>query len=233
MLVLERVFTVHVLYSLTPFEREVWENNYLRDNVQSLHTCPSYEWLHKIEWLQKIVAVINSIILPKYTTAVPLKFTINDSDGINAYALPYSTIVINRGLIQFIKPTWDELAFVIAHESAHILKLHSIDRPVVHYIRKRMPIDPINKATLSFIMSPFINHYIEFDADEFATRYLRLCGLDPRSGISLLSKLKQKNLICWNSLIQSTHPSISRRIERITNQIPLLDTHLFRFNQKV
>ena len=55
----------------------------------------------------------------------PIKITVINSKIINAYALPGGNIVVYKGIINKIK-TADELAALLAHESTHVNKRHSL-----------------------------------------------------------------------------------------------------------
>ena len=205
------------LFRLTPLERKNWEDNYIAAEIKGIHLSPVHESI------EKIVAVINRIILPRYCTAVPVKFLVDDNMEKNAFALPYSTVVINRGFIELVQPTWDELAFVIAHESAHIFRLHTVDRPLIDLFHRGLFVDPVNRAAFTVATRRFVSCFVEYDADESAARYLRHCGFDPTAGQRLISKLQQNGVGFWNNLIQGTHPSTSSRINRLRRLTPYLD----------
>jgi Zn-dependent protease with chaperone function len=204
-------------FSLTPLERKKWEQKYISESVSSIHDSPLGTSI------KNIVDVINKLIQPRYRTAVPLQFLIADDPQVNACALPYSTIVINRGLIEVIKPTWDELAFVIAHEASHIFRLHTVDRVFIDILRQVLPLDTIHMAALTVASRRFVNYFVEYDADQNAAIYMRRCGFDASAGQRLLSKLKRDGLGFWNSLIQGTHPRIDDRIKRLQKLLPFLD----------
>ena len=54
---------------------------------------------------------------------LPWTFVVIDTDGINAFATPGGYIFLTKGLISILS-TEDELAFVIGHEIAHVIKKH-------------------------------------------------------------------------------------------------------------
>ena len=54
---------------------------------------------------------------------LPWTFAVIDTDGINAFAAPGGYIFLTKGLISILS-TEDELAAVIGHEIAHVVKKH-------------------------------------------------------------------------------------------------------------
>jgi predicted Zn-dependent protease len=127
-------------------------------------------------------------------------FDVIDDDEKNAFSLPGGFIYIHRGLLDILESD-DEVAFVLAHEVAHIVARHSIKKlqAAMGYNLLMIATIPAEKSPqfhqgLSFALAQIMVAYSridEFDADELATKYAQLAGYDPLAGITVAEKLYQ------------------------------------------
>lgn len=160
-------------------------------------------------------------------------FYVIEDKELNAFSLPGGYIYVYRGLVDILDD--DELAFVIAHEIAHIVSRHSIKK-----LQAAMGMNLLLLATsgansdvdfqqgLSFALAQLFVAYSredELKADELAAKYLKNAGFDPKLGVSALNKIyrenKKKSLRPYPYF--RTHPYTAQRIRHIkeTLGIPL------------
>lgn len=96
----------------------------------------------------------------------------------NAFALNTGTIVLTTGLIDEIR-SHSELAFVIAHELAHLILNHESGSTLASEI----------------LMEPLSRNKLleqELSADKLAIKLLEQSSFDTSSAISLMSRLEEK-----------------------------------------
>jgi Zn-dependent protease with chaperone function len=119
----------------------------------------------------------------------------------NAFARGSSTIVITAGLLAAIDSE-DELAFVLAHEVAHLMK---------HQKRTaQYSLLPPRSRPQSLLE-------LEFDADLFAVRIMERAGLSVGAAASILERNGRFGAE-FGAPLSSTHPSLLARLERLKTQ---------------
>jgi hypothetical protein len=78
------------------------------------------------EAVHRYVTLVGTLLVKKSTRpALPFKFIVLDTDGVNAFAAPGGFIHITRGALGLISSE-AELAGVLAHEIAHVTEKHTI-----------------------------------------------------------------------------------------------------------
>ena len=130
---------------------------------------------------------------------LPWTFAVIDTDGINAFAAPGGYIFLTKGLISILS-TEDELAAVIGHEIAHVVKKHHFN-----VIKKQKLIEfgteAISSAADSSIASKLSNMMgqimargldkeSEYEADIDGMVISARSGYDASSLMSVLEKLQ-------------------------------------------
>jgi len=143
---------------------------------------------------------------------------------LNAIALPGGFVFIAAPLMQGIAEDDDALAFLLAHEFAHIIKGHA-GRRFINALVLRLasrhgvrggPVGQALAALLGKGLEQGYSRHQEMEADRFAVRLTRSAGFDPRGGIRLMERLGrgrpgQKE---WGAYL-STHPTLEARIAEI------------------
>jgi len=108
----------------------------------------------------------------------------------NAFALPGGEIFVTQGLLSFAQSE-AELAFVIAHEMAHIDLRHCVRR--YQYQLKLQSISLGALGTLTDLARvPFeisYSKYQEMEADAEAVRIVSDTGYDPHAGVALMLRM--------------------------------------------
>jgi predicted Zn-dependent protease len=140
---------------------------------------------------------------------------------LNACALPYKTIVTSQLLVEFCRDRRDQMAFVVAHEAAHIHLGHARERNLANALLTVAPLaNPILGVGLRMLFDRAYTREQEFAADAWAVRICARAGYEPSASIALLTRLSQgeapTNLV---SKMLSTHPPLAERVKFLNNAI--------------
>jgi len=147
---------------------------------------------------------------------LPWSFGVIDSTAINAFAAPGGYILLTSALIQILE-TEDELAAVLAHEIAHVIRKH-------HYrvIRKQQMLEfgmnaveiegaeNANKlsAMVAQILARGLDKSAEYEADRDGMVYAARAGYDSSAMLRIMEKLSTAApKDDATQLLLSTHPS--------------------------
>jgi len=177
-------------------------------------------------------------------------FGVVDSSAVNAFAGPGGYILITSAALQLLE-TEDELAAVLAHEVAHVIRKH-------HYrvVRKQKMLEfgaaavKIEDASgMSEKMSQMVGQILargldqksEFEADRDGMVYAARAGYDASALIRVLEKLSamSKNDKAAELLL-STHPSsdarriaLARQVNQEIEKMAVLSQSADRYRQYV
>ena len=144
----------------------------------------------------------------------------------NAFALPGGFIFVSRSLVELCNRDRDELAFILGHEMAHIIRGHAIKRIVspsaVNVASHAVPVRGqlsawLRKAGIQFLESAY-SQEMEFQADKLGVRLADAAGYNPNASIKLLGRLKELNLSeskFTTGNYFSSHPAFEMRISNI------------------
>ena len=170
-------------------------------------------------------------ITAKLTTRVKNKhrsfnvLLVNQSEH-NAFALPGGFIVITIPMVEMCQKDPDELAFILAHEMAHVILRHAIGRIVssttfaaaskVAYARGPF-VGWLRQAGMEYLQNSYSQRQ-EIDADTLAVRLTNAAGFDPAAGSRLFTRLSEQ--IRPDSQFKlaryfSSHPPFEVRIQNI------------------
>jgi len=155
-----------------------------------------------------------------------------EKEQLNAFSIPGGYVYIYKDLLDVLDD--NELAFVLAHEIAHIVSRHHIKKlqaamgyNLAMIASAAAPSSSGFSNGLSFALAQILMGYSredELNADELAVKYCKLANFDPKAGITLQNKLyeKGKKEIRLLSYFK-THPYSSERIRHIkkTLRLPL------------
>lgn len=156
-------------------------------------------------------------------------FKVLDSDDVNAFALPGGFIYVFRGLTDKMQ-TDDELAGILGHEIAHVVKRHSVNQ-----LEKNMGITILATILLSktengmtaepAILSTIAAGYSrsdESEADKLGFEETLAAGYNPYSMLVGLMKL---NTLSPNEKTDlfSDHPSTLKRITKMKEHLHTLN----------
>ncbi len=148
--------------------------------------------------------------------------TVANAKTVNAFAMPGGYIVILRGLIDFAESA-DEVAAVLAHEMAHVVRRH----PIRGMIRN-VGYSPVGDALFGgswaggageMLIASSYGREAETEADALGTAYLRAAGLRNDGNIAFFHRLKKKYGDMPRALaLLSSHPLTDDRIAALRAQ---------------
>lgn len=164
---------------------------------------------------------------------VEYRFTVLDSDVINAFAAPGGFIYITTGLLATAGDE-AEVACVLSHEVGHVVGRHS-----VRQMQQTLGVQVVAQLVLGedsdawsqvaglgaglFTMKNSRDH--EFAADEFGVKYAVAAGYDPAGMVRFFQALVEQygagaeGVAGW----MSTHPNTNERIDEAREEIELYD----------
>lgn len=144
----------------------------------------------------------------------------------NAFALPGGFIFVTQSLIDLCRNNQDEVAFILGHEMAHVIRGHAMDRIVSHsainiasrVTSVRGPLSGwLKRVGVQFLESAY-SRDMEREADRLGVRLVVAAGYDPKGGAKLFARLAE--LHSHGDPINlgkyfSSHPSFEARIQNI------------------
>jgi beta-barrel assembly-enhancing protease len=153
------------------------------------------------------------------TTKIEVLIVVNKE--VNAFALPGNTIIIYTGLIEFCDNP-EELASVLAHETAHIENNHitkklskEIGISILIEISGGNASSGIIKEVLKTLSSTAFDRRMEEMADTAAVRYMAGAKINPTHFADLLFRLSKKSDLADHFEWISTHPGSRERTAEI------------------
>ena len=162
-------------------------------------------------------------IIPLARTDFDVPYTVKviDSKEVNAFALPGGPIYFYRGLIELAESD-DEIASVLGHEAAHIVKRHSAKQ--ISDAQMKGLLASLALGGQSSLVQTLASIGLqleqlrysrddETESDENGFRYLVAAGYNPDAMASFFRKMAQKSGGRGPEWL-SSHPVTSRRIER-------------------
>eukprot|EP00887_Chlorella_sp_A99_P005887 scaffold1.g5887.t1 len=156
------------------------------------------------------------------------EFAVIRSKQVNAFVVPGGKVVVYTGLLQLIRNE-DELASVLAHETAHVVARHAAERItqmgaievariLAHWVFG-MPIPSGPLATLFFLPN---SRKQETEADVIGLQLMAHACYAPEGMLTMFQKMgkveQQEGGYIPNFL--RTHPNSSDRLETIRKMLP-------------
>ena len=151
-------------------------------------------------------------------------------DEPNAFALPGGFIFVTQSLVELCRYDQDEIACILGHEMAHIIRGHAMNRIVsnsaIAVASRATPIRGIlsgwlRKVGVQFLESAYSKD-MESEADLLGIRLVAAAGYEPGACIELFSRLAKlkspPNEFDLGSYF-SSHPPFKVRIENIKRQL--------------
>ncbi|MEM6615151.1 MAG: M48 family metalloprotease [Pseudomonadota bacterium] len=156
----------------------------------------------------RVSGLIQSIVnrLESQTDAPGFRYrvTILNSPSVNAFALPGGYIYVTRGLLA-IANTEAELAAVLAHEMAHVLARHAIERERATRLtlaQSRTLAGLVRSAEASEAVLANAQGYLarfsrqqEFEADGIGLKLAASADYDPMASVAVISSMAAQNAI--------------------------------------
>jgi beta-barrel assembly-enhancing protease len=211
-------------------EREVsMGRNIHRKIAQEFKLSQNPYDLERLELItQKLLQVVDREELAYYFYIIE-----EDDRGkneINAFSLPGGYCYIFKDLLDLLDD--DELAFVLAHEMAHVVSRHHVKRlqaamgyNLLVVASTQAQAEPGFTQGVSFALAQIMvahSREDELNADELAVKYTKAAGFNPAAGISLLEKIHDESRKKISPLSYfRTHPYQAQRVRRIKEVLRL------------
>ncbi len=148
----------------------------------------------------------------------------------NAFALPGGFIFITTPLVELCGEDRDELAFILGHEMAHVIRGHAMKRIIsdsaINIASRAVPIRGqlsswLRKVGIQFLENAY-SQELETEADKLGVRLSDAAGYNPNASMQLLQRLAKNNLSESQSELGSyfsSHPPFEVRIRNISKML--------------
>ena len=157
---------------------------------------------------------------------LPFSFHITAEREPKALALPGGPIFISWPLLDICQGERDEIAFVLGHEMAHIVRRHTLDRIVKDAALSLLLRQSSSRNAAAAWLSKAGQQLLgcayskdeEFEADAFAVALVETAGGDVLAGESLLEKLAQRTSeesVGIAGDYFATHPPLAERVANL------------------
>ena len=179
---------------------------------------------------------------------LPWTFSVIDTETINAFALPGGSILVSSGLLKRLGSE-SELAGVLAHEIAHVVKKHQISAiqsaargNLAKSIGTEVVSDRIGSrgGVAGQMFKPFalnlvadlikdgfflrpLDRGLEYEADQLAVVIATRSGYDPYGLVGALQMLAQYKGDADAASLFSTHPAPSERLAELEKFAPSME----------
>jgi beta-barrel assembly-enhancing protease len=150
---------------------------------------------------------------------------VTHADIPNAMALPGGFIFLSDSLVKFCEGEPDELAFVIGHEMAHVVRGHARERVVNQAAVRAASVVTARAGPLGAwlqhnglnILTSAHSRDCELEADELGLRLATAAGQEAGGAIALLQRIDRLGQDAGMlGPYFSSHPPASERIARLT-----------------
>jgi len=211
--------------------------------------------LHHDASLQRYVNRVGKwVALHSDRADLPWTFSVIDTETINAFALPGGSIIVSSGLLKRLGSE-SELAGVLAHEIAHVVKRHQLkaiqsgmqadfwknvgtsvaaDRvkigggavgSTVGNMAKPYILDAAGNLIKDGFFLRPLDRGLETEADQLAIVLATRAGYDPYGLVGALQMLAQYKGGGDQASVFSTHPSAADRIADLEKFVPTMEPY--------
>jgi len=152
----------------------------------------------------------------------------------NAFALPGGFIFITRSLVELCGGESDEVAFILGHEMAHVIRGHAMNRIISNSaISTAARMTPargvlagwVKKMGIQFLESAY-SQDLESEADKLGVRLAAAAKYDPQAATRLLGRLAELSRPPQELHLGqyfSSHPAYKTRIQTINTLLSKLN----------
>ena len=164
---------------------------------------------------------------------LPWRFGVIQSDGINAFAAPGGYVVITLGLYSLLENE-AQLAAVLAHEIAHVVRKHhlkALQKTMKREFWSDLTIEVVDdekdQEKLRELVNAGVQLYAtgldrkyEYDADRRGVVLAARAGYDPYAFLDVLTTIDSINPAAEElSVLMKTHPPTTERLEQLASQM--------------
>jgi Zn-dependent protease with chaperone function len=162
---------------------------------------------------------------------LPFSFLVTAEDDPLALALPGGPVFISWPLLELCRGERDEIAFILGHEMAHIVRRHTLDRVVKDAALSLLQQKALGRHAVSSwlgmagrqLLGSAFSRESEFEADIFAAALVRTAGGDELAGERFLGRLAQSDSGHGISIAGdyfATHPPLRDRVANLRAKRP-------------
>lgn len=206
--------------------------------------------LHPDAGLQRYVNRVGKwLALHSERADLPWSFGVIDSGSINAFAMPGGNVLVSSGLIKRLASE-SELAAVLAHEIAHVVKKHqlaaiqsSLNSDAWAGIGKDVAGEAIGRrggdafglksaaanmgvdAVKNGVFLRPLDRGMEYEADRMGVVIATRSGYDPYGMAGVLQMLAMEKGDGSGASIFDTHPAASERMGELERVLPALERY--------
>jgi beta-barrel assembly-enhancing protease len=178
--------------------------------------------------VHRYVTLVGAVLAEKSTrSALPWRFIVLDTDGVNAFAAPGGYIHITRGALGLAKSE-AELAGVLAHEIVHVTEKHTIKAlqkskgaaiGAEEMNQGGAMMDRLIGQATDLVLSGF-GRGEELESDAKGVALASNSGYAPAGLSQFLSRLAERNQASTEKQgLFASHPAMKERLEKITGTI--------------
>ena len=209
---------------------------------QSFEEMKKKEKISKNKEINQFVQCVASAVtvnVPKTVHDGTWEVVVFESDQVNAFALPGGKIGVYTGILK-VTENQDQLAAIIGHEVGHVIEKHSNERLSSDHLSKSSM--AVVGATLESqgvvnrdlymsglglglqygVLMPYGRTH-ESEADIVGQDLMAKSGFNPKASIKLWKNMAALNSNATTPEFMSTHPSNKRRINELTEHLPIAE----------
>jgi predicted Zn-dependent protease len=200
--------------------------------------------LHPDAGLQRYVNRVGKwVAIHSERADLPWNFGVIDADTVNAFAMPGGSVLVSYGLVRRLQSE-SELAAVLAHEIAHVVKKHqlsaiqsSLNSDVLagfgkeaagRAVARRGDVTGLGgkaanagvDALKNGVFLRPLDRGMEYDADRMAVVLATRSGYDPYGLVAVMQTLSQVTGDGSGASIFDTHPSPQDRLGELESFVP-------------
>jgi beta-barrel assembly-enhancing protease len=181
------------------------------------------------EAVHRYVTLVGTLLVKKSTRpALPFRFIVLDTDGVNAFAAPGGFIHITRGALGLMASE-AELAGVLAHEISHVTEKHTVHAIQQNKLIQITADESITKnkelwgklvdVTEDLVMAGF-GRREELESDRDGLALTDAVGYAPRALGDFLKRLDERNRnTAGKQGLFASHPEMQERLDTLDREI--------------
>lgn len=173
----------------------------------------------------RVSAIGQRIAAATGARGIPFRFQVVDQDQLNAFALPGGPIYVTDDLLRMVGNDDEELAGVLAHETAHVTRRHTA-RQIQRQNWFGLGIEVLTEGTVQDIAGVVANLELlsysrdqERDADSKGVQYVRAAGYNPMGLVRFLEELARRESGGGSIPWLRSHPGSQARADRLREML--------------
>jgi predicted Zn-dependent protease len=179
--------------------------------------------------VHRYVTLVGTLLVRKSTRpALPFRFIVLDTDGVNAFAAPGGFVHITRGALGLMASE-AELAGVLAHEISHVTEKHTVNAVQKNKLIQIGAEESITKnpalwnklvdVTSDLVMAGF-GRGEELESDRDGLKMADAAGYAPQGLGEFLTRLSERNASSSGKQgLFASHPEMKERLATLDKEI--------------